>query len=193
MGSGSGDALQVNTYLHRKKRVAMRFGQGNKGGRMEDTMTFQIVPLNRDITNGLTELTDEELAARNIVRMTANVSPGFPCRVSLEDARIGEVVYLMNFKHLPEATPYQAAHAIFVRQDAEEASPAPGEVPDALKLRVLSLRGFGADHMLRAAELAQGDAVAGTLDTLFADPGITYVHLHNAKPGCYAARAVRAG
>jgi hypothetical protein len=36
---------------------------------------------------------------------------GFPCRVSLVDAEIGESVLLVNYEHLPAASPYRMRYA----------------------------------------------------------------------------------
>jgi Protein of unknown function (DUF1203) len=154
-------------------------------------MGFQIHALPKDIVAGLSEMSDAALAARNIKRQTALVSPGYPCRISLEDAQVGETVYLMNYTHIPQATPYQASHAIFVREKARQANPEPNEIPASLALRVLSLRAFDQDHQMVAAELAQGEEIAPKLQQLFAKPQTDYIHLHYAKPGCFAARAVR--
>ena len=68
----------------------------------------------------LFERTDEQLRAKHAVRRVATASTGYPCRVSLEDAR-------------------------------------------------------------------QGDEIAAR----FVDPEVAYVHLHNAKQGCFSCLAVR--
>ena len=54
----------------------------------------------------LFSLDEAGLAARGMVRVTANAKPGFPCRVSLEDAEPGETL-LLNGKIL---TGRDAAH-----------------------------------------------------------------------------------
>ncbi len=46
--------------------------------------------------------------------------------------------------------------------------------------------------MIVAADLVEGQNLAGALDRLLADPATAYVHIHYAKFGCYAARADRA-
>jgi hypothetical protein len=60
---------------------------------------------------------------------TATAKPGFPCRVSLANAEVGEELILVNFEHQPSNTPYHAAHAIFVREGVKQARPAAGEMP----------------------------------------------------------------
>ncbi len=53
-------------------------------------------------------LGDGELAVRGMRRMIADAKPGFPCRVSLEDAEPGERILLVNFEHQPAHSPYRA-------------------------------------------------------------------------------------
>jgi hypothetical protein len=126
-----------------------------------------------------------------IVRTIATKKPGFPCRVSLTDAEIGEEVVLIHYEHQPAETPFRASHAIYVRPNASQANLDVNEVPAMLRSRVLSLRAFDEQGMMVAADLADGTVVEKPLDDMFADPSVAYIHIHFAKPGCYAARADR--
>jgi hypothetical protein len=65
-------------------------------------------------------------------------------------------------------------------------------VPDQLRRRLLSVRGFDEQGMLRDADVAQGTALEPLIERLFADPIVAYLHIHMARPGCYAARVDRA-
>ena len=155
-------------------------------------MTFRIVALDPAPFAPLFDLSDAELAARAMVRRVAAAYPGSPCRVSLADAAIGETLLLFNYEHLPVASPYRAAHAIFVRAGAVRAHPAPGDVPAVLTRRLISARSFDAGGMMTDADVAQGADIAVLIERLLADPAVAHVDLHNARPGCFAARAVRA-
>jgi len=155
-------------------------------------MTFQIEGIPAARFAPLFGLSDEALTALGAVRRIADRKPGFPCRVSLKDAEPGEPVLLVNFEHQPTPTPYQARHAVYVREFAQPATPAPGEVPEVLRGRLLSLRAFDAAGWLLDAEVVDGRALEPVLKRLLEPSAVAYVHLHNAKPGCYAARAVRA-
>lgn len=124
--------------------------------------------------------------------LTADAKPGYPCRVSLRDAEIGERVLLIHHTHHAAPTPYRASHAIYVRHGAEDGTPAPGAVPAAFESRVLSLRGFGADRMMRAAEVVPGTALRAAIAAMFAQPDVAYAHIHFAGPGCFAARVTAA-
>lgn len=155
-------------------------------------MSFRILALPRDPFVPLFALDNSALEARGVVRKIADAKPGFPCRVSLADAEIGETVLLLNYEHQPANTPFRASHAIYVRHDALQAECRVGDVPEVLRSRTISLRGFDAEHMLIAADLADGALLEATIEAMLGDPRVNYVHLHYAKPGCYAARAVRA-
>ena len=136
-------------------------------------------------------LSDRDLAARGVVRRTADRRPGFPCRVSLRDADVGEPVLLLNYEHLAVPSPYRSRHAIFVREHAVECKPDVNEVPDALRFRLLSVRAFDIDGMMIDADVVEGAGVHQLIRHWLDDPQAQYLHLHNAKPGCFAARADR--
>jgi hypothetical protein len=155
-------------------------------------MTFQIEGLPARRFAPLFGLPDQALSALGAVRRIADRKPGFPCRVSLADAEPGESVLLVNFLHQPAATPYRARHAVYVREFAEDAKLAPGEVPEVLRSRLLSLRAFDAAGWLLDADVVDGRSLEPALNLLLAPEAVACVHIHNAKPGCYAARAVRA-
>ena len=155
-------------------------------------MSFQITALAPEPFEHLFRLTDEALAERLATRVTATSNPGFPCRVSLTDAQVGEELLLVNFQHQSANSPFQSNYAIYVRKGAARAQPGVGEVPEQLHSRTLSLRAFDRMDMLIGADLAEGDAIAPALEQLLDERETAYVHIHYAKPGCYAARAERA-
>lgn len=154
-------------------------------------MPFQISALPAEPFAHLFGQPDAVLKAHGALRITVDVFPGFPCRASLEDASIGESVLLLNFLHQPAASPYQASHAIFVRENVTEAVPAPGEVPDQLRRRLLWVRVFDGDGMMIEADLVDGQNLEGLTARLFAGQAVRYLHAHNAKQSCYAARVDR--
>ena len=124
--------------------------------------------------------------------MIVEEKPGYPCRVSLADAEIGETVILVNFQHQSAESPYQATHAIFVRQNVEQAFPGIGVVPELLKTRLISIRAFDEKHYMVKADVVDGSRLSGSIQAILQDTKVAYLHLHNAKPGCFAARVTRA-
>ena len=154
-------------------------------------MSFQVSGLPVAQFAPLFGLSDAELAQRDIVRQTADMSPGFPCRVSLRDAEPGETLLLLNFEHLAVASPYRSRHAIYVREYAENARVAVDEIPAVLRLRLLSLRAFDERGMLLDADVVNGHEVEPLIERMLGQTGVEYIHVHNAKPGCFAARVDR--
>jgi hypothetical protein len=154
-------------------------------------MHFRILGLPPQPFADLFSLSDSELAERRAVRRVADTQPGFPCRVSLTDAEVGAEVILVNYEHLAVASPYRASHAIYVRP-GEQQFDAVDTVPDMLRRRLLSLRGFDADGIMTDADVIEGRDLEATIARLLSSPRAAYLHAHIARPGCYAARIERA-
>src|SRR5262245_17636487 len=132
-------------------------------------MRFQITGLPLSQFSPLFSMSAEELTRQGAIRVTADECPGFPCRVSLQDAEVGEQLILLNYEHLPVATPYRSRHAIYIRESATEAQLAVDEVPHQLRTRLLSVRAFNSAGMMKAAEVAPGTAIENVIEQLFAD------------------------
>lgn len=155
-------------------------------------MSFRITGLPRSGFEPLIGLDDAALAAHGALRMTVDATPGFPCRVGLRDLEPGEAVLLLNHEHQPAPTPFRSAHAIFVGEASREPDLAPGELPEVLRRRTLSIRSFDSAGMMLDADLAEGAEAEGLIERLLSDARADYLHLHYARRGCWAARADRA-
>jgi hypothetical protein len=155
-------------------------------------MAFRYIGLSPTPFAALRALDDAALAGRGMRRMIADEKPGFPCRVSLEDAEPGERVLLLPFEHQSAHTPYRAAGPIFVREGAQVAFDRAGPPPLSLVSRPLSVRAYGADGMMVDADVTPGKRLEPLLERFFGDDAVSYVHVHYARRGCYAARVERA-
>ncbi len=154
-------------------------------------MTFQIHSLPVEKFRPLFALSDSELAKVQATRMVVDSNPGYPCRVSLVDADIGETVILVNYQHQSGDSPYRASHAIFVRENAEQAYLGVGVVPQVLETRLISIRAFDENHYMITADVVDGSHLIVSIPALLKDSRVSYLHLHNAKPGCFAALVTR--
>jgi hypothetical protein len=154
-------------------------------------MTYRIEGLSPAPFAPLFAMDDAELERNDARRVTATASRGFPCRVSLEDAREGEGLILVNHVSHDVATPYRSAFAIYVRESAEAPAEYVDETPPVFEGRPLGLRGFDADGMLKAALLAMPGEADARIRELFANEEIATIHAHNAAHGCFAARIER--
>jgi hypothetical protein len=155
-------------------------------------MPFRVTGLSADPFRHLYGLSDRELAEHGAIRYRADVKPGFPDRIELTDLEPGETAILVNHMHQAVATPYRASHAVFVREGAETPRETVDEVPQSLRVRLLSLRAFDAADMMIDAEIIDGAEAKGAIERLLANSAIAYIHAHYAKRGCYAARIERA-
>lgn len=155
--------------------------------------SFQLVGLPFEDFAPLFALSDVELAARDIKRVFADSTPGYPCRVSLADAEIGEELLLLPFEHQPAHSPYRSSGPIFVRKSAAPARIDPGAMPDYVRTRpLISVRAYDAAHLMIDASVCAGHEAAAQIQHMFANPAVAYIHLHNAKRGCFSCTVNRA-
>jgi hypothetical protein len=154
-------------------------------------LSFRIKGLSPHPFRHLFGLSDEELAKHGAKRYVADSTPGYPDRIEVRDAEPGETLILLNYTHQPADNPYRASHAIFVREGAETPYDRTDEIPDALRLRQISLRAFDADDLMVDADVIDGRDMESIIERFFANPHIAYIQAHYAKRGCYAARIDR--
>jgi len=154
--------------------------------------SFRLIALPSEQFATLFSHSNAELQAMGARRLTVDENPGYPCRVSLVDGGVGETVLLVPFTHHDVSSPYRASGPIFVRSGARTANPAAGEIPAMLRHRLLSIRGYDTAAMMVAAEVVNGSDLEDTIRRLFANEQVSYLHIHNARPGCYNCRVVRA-
>ncbi|HVV64109.1 MAG TPA: DUF1203 domain-containing protein [Rhizomicrobium sp.] len=153
---------------------------------------FRAIGLSPSQFEPLFALADAELESRGMRRMIVDEKPGFPCRVSLEDAEPGERVILLPFEHQPAHSPYRASGPIFVREAARKAFEAVDVAPPVLRGRKLSLRGYDGADCIVEADVVSGDSVEEAIGRFFARDDVCYIHVHNAGRGCFACRIDRA-
>ena len=138
------------------------------------------------------KLSDEALKAHNAKRCVADSKPGFPCRVSLIEAEPGETVLLLPYVHQDVNGPYQSSGPIFVRENAKAASLGVNELPEVVKSRLMSVRAYSKDSLMLASAVVEGSGLVAQIAEFFANEEVAYLHLHNAKPGCFSCRVDRA-
>jgi hypothetical protein len=153
-------------------------------------MTYRITGLAAAEFAPLFTLDDAALAARYAERVTATAKPGFPCRISLEDAAVGEELILLHHVCHDVATPYRSAYAIFVRPGVTTAT-FENSLPPVMRHRPIALRAFDRTGRLHDAALAGPGEAETAILRLFERAEIAYIHAHNAAHGCFAARVDR--
>jgi hypothetical protein len=155
-------------------------------------MNFKIKSLEASEFSMLFDLDNSALEKMGAIRMIVDEFPGFPCRVSLEDAEIGEEVILLPYQHHQTNSPYQASGPIFVRKIAQTAQLDINQIPKMLNHRLLSLRGYDNNAIMKEATVVEGKNLNEQIIKIFENEEILYIHIHNAKPGCYNCVVERA-
>lgn len=150
-------------------------------------MSFRITGLDAAPFAHLFGLSDDALARYNAKRYVADEKPGFPCRITLEDAEPGETLLLVPHAHQTSATAYASKGPIFVRERAAKRAAWHDEVPEQLKVRLLSLRAYAADGMMLDADVVDGRELKPLIERFLANESVSYLHAHFARRGCYAA------
>jgi hypothetical protein len=163
----------------------------NTQGKATMQSSYRFVALPHERFAGLFELSDPALASQDARRMVVDEKPGYPCRVSLADAEVGETVLLLPFCHQDVSSPYRSSGPIFVRAKAKTANCEPGEIPIMFRHRQLSIRGYDSADMMIAAEVVMGSELDRVIPRIFANQKVSYLHIHNARPGCYNCRVDR--
>jgi len=146
---------------------------------------FIISGIKQNVVQHLFSLNEQELIAKGISKITVDEKPGFPCRVSLEDANIGEEILAFNYEHHKVNSPYRSSGPVFVRFNINEARLKKNEIPKMLEHRYLSLRIYDNEGTMIDAKTIEGKHLEGSIQEIFANEKAKYIQVHNAKPGCY--------
>ena len=155
-------------------------------------MHFRVSGIDPAPFQHLFAMSDDELARHRAKRHVAETKPGYPCRISLEDAEPGEAVILAPFAHQTASTAYQSAGPIFVRENAKARFEGIDTVPEQLASRLLSLRAYDESGMMIDADVVDGRELRANINRFFGNEQSAYIHAHFARRGCYAARVDRA-
>jgi hypothetical protein len=153
-------------------------------------MTYRIAGLAREPFEPYFAMNDDELVRHGARRVIAD-NDRFPCRITLEDAAIGESLILVNHVSHDVEGPYRATHAILVRERARQAAALIDRTPPVFETRTLSLRAFDAAGDIIASRVSRPDEHDAAIRALLADPRVDHIDAHNAGHGCFSARIER--
>src|SRR5215475_5943974 len=151
--------------------------------------SYQIVPIETAVAERVRHNRVDELGRAVVVQVAD--SGGYPCRHCLEDAVPGERMIL--FSHSPFTTggPYKEFGPIFVHERSCVRRTPSAEIPEQMRKRLLALRGYDADGNMLDADVVDGRQVESLLFKLFARDDVAFVHVRNARAGCFSCAIVR--
>jgi Protein of unknown function (DUF1203) len=146
--------------------------------------TFVIHPIHSSVADRLRKVPEA------IVYVTDEF-PGYPCRECLRDASVGEVLILVSHDPFEKQSPYRSSSPIFIHRVSCAENVDVSEIPEQLERRQLSVRAFDCEVMMIDAKVIQGSELKPLLTAMFTEADTSYVDIHNASRGCWAARAQR--
>lgn len=117
--------------------------------------SIQITNFDPQPAQSFFEMDDRKLALRHACRRIADAKPGHPCRVSLQDAGVGDELIVFHYPHHDVASPHRASGPVFVRKNARAAQLAINELPGHLGHCQLALREYDENSMPVAAQTAR--------------------------------------
>jgi hypothetical protein len=150
-------------------------------------MSFRIKGIDCTQFEHLFSLDDEALEEHRAKRYVADEKPGFPCRVSLQDAEPGESLLLVPYRHHIAPTAYAAEGPIFIRERRARTPEIVDDIPEQLQTRLISLRAYDADGMMIDADVVDGRELKSLVERFLSNGRTSYLHAHFARRGCYAA------
>lgn len=154
--------------------------------------SFQLVGLDARPFEALFLMPDTALARLGARRIFADAPSTYPCRITLEEADAGDELLLLPFEHQPANSPYRASGPIFVRRGKAQRVLPPDTLTPYVTKRLMSVRAYDAEDLIVDAAVCEGAAAGDEIRRMLGRPDVAYLHLHNAKRGCYSCRVDRA-
>ncbi len=152
---------------------------------------FIIEPLSNELKEQLEQGTTE-LLGNPVTTVIADAKPGYPCRLSLEDAEPGEALYLFSHTPFSCANAYRETGPVFIRKNAKPAKLPINELPDVAYARSIIFRAYDSEGTILSASPAEAGDLSGTLGRLLDDKHVDFVHLRAVVSGCFLCKARRA-
>ena len=146
---------------------------------------FQILGIQPSEVQALLNLDATALKKQGISKIVVDEKPGYPCRISLQDAEIGEGILCFPYEHHSVNSPYRSSGPVFIRMQAPAAVLAKNEIPLMLRHRLLSLRVYNHEAMMIDAHTLEGKHLEKVIQDIFSNVESAYIQVHNAGPGCY--------
>lgn len=138
------------------------------------------------------EFSEFDLESIGAYIFTSDECPCYPCRVSLEDARVGERVLAISYEHHSGPGPYKSAGPIFIRERATTVTLGKNVIPEMLRHRLLSVRGYDSKSLMIEADTVMGSELESVLSNQLNNNLVSYIHIHNSGPGCFNCSVSRA-
>ncbi|RMJ28143.1 hypothetical protein PHISP_00997 [Aspergillus sp. HF37] len=114
-----------------------------------------------------------------------------PCRHCLQDGQLGEEMLLVSYNPFLGVSPYAGSGPVFVHRDTCKQYRCDGTVPEQQRRRLLAVRSYDKDHMMKDFAIVGGTELEEKAEELLGKADADYALVYYAGPGCFAARVDR--
>ncbi|MFC0119416.1 DUF1203 domain-containing protein [Pseudoalteromonas xiamenensis] len=156
------------------------------------SVNFRIKSLPSEEFLPLMQMTDRELSLLDAKWIDVEEEPGYPCRVTLSDAKKGERVLFLPYWHHNVKSPYKAMGTILVREGAESTHFEVNQIPSMLQSRLLSVRAYNTKNIMVNHSVTEGTQLSEEIQKQLGQTDASYLQLHFAGPGCFCCTVERA-
>ena len=143
------------------------------------------------VINPITPDDANQLRLQEGLAYVADEYPGYPCRQCLLDAAVGDELILVSHDPFTTNSPYRSSSPIFIHAQDCGSPESLTNIPAQMTDRHLSVRSFDHEALMTRGEIIDGTELDSLLTSMFSDPEVETVHVHNASRGCWAASVER--
>jgi hypothetical protein len=154
--------------------------------------SFEFVPLPEAVAAIVRRDHEDAFGNRALRPIAVDTDASYPCRVCLEDARIGESVYLFSYGPFDKAAPHQTVGPVYVHATPCTPFRRSARLPDVVQRRLVALRAYDADGAeLLECDIVEGAALEERAEKVLANPRVHHINVHFARAGCFACTIER--
>jgi len=157
--------------------------------------TFKVLPIKNEIAQEIREKMVDQNVNQLSVSIAVENSYG-PCRSCLRQFKTGERRIVFSYSPNPIANPYNETGPIYIHADEcepyKDADVFPPEVENGRIKFPLAFRAYNKNGMMIDGLLPNGERPGETIEALFENENIAFVHVRNRQVGCFIAHVDRA-
>ena len=149
--------------------------------------SFQLVPVPEEVAESVRLERRDAFGNGKLEPIVVDKEAAFPCRICLEDARVGDRVLLCSYSPFARPTPYRTVGPIFVHETSCRPFRPSAQVPDMIRRRRVALRAYSADSsQMLDCDVVEGETLAERAELMLKDRRVFRIDVHFARAGCYA-------
>lgn len=148
---------------------------------------FSISAIPTDIADRIRTTLVDDFGNQLIVRPADSA----PCRHCLRITKPGEHLIVFAYQPFANVGPYAEVGPVFVHAAPCKAYANRDTFPEDFRKRIMTMRGYNAEGTIETAELSEAGNPEATIERLFSNGRVSFIHARNPAWGCYDFRIDR--